>query len=80
MNQEQQILNYLREGNAVTPLLALEKFGCMRLASRVHRLREQGYKIETRHKRSNDKVYAEYYLSAESALHLHYLAQKSEGE
>ena len=47
MNQEQQILNYLREGNAVTPLLALEKFGCMRLASRVHRLREQGYKIET---------------------------------
>jgi len=25
-------------------------------------------------------VYAEYYLSAESALHLHYLAQKSEGE
>ena len=62
MNQEQQILNHLREGNAVTPLLALEKFGCMRLASRVHRLREQGYKIETRHKRSNDKVYAEYYL------------------
>jgi hypothetical protein len=35
MNQEQQILNYLREGNAVTPLLALERFGCMRLASRV---------------------------------------------
>ena len=64
MNQEQQILNHLREGNAVTPLLALEKFGCMRLASRVHRLREQGYKIETRHKRSNDKVYAEYYLGA----------------
>ena len=65
MNQEQQILNYLREGNAVTPLLALERFGCMRLASRVHRLREQGYEIETRHKRSNDKVYAEYYLGAE---------------
>ena len=64
MNQEQQILNYLREGNAETPLLALERFGCMRLASRVHRLREQGYKIETRHKRSNDKVYAEYYLGA----------------
>ena len=62
MNQEQQILNYLREGNAVTPLLALERFGCMRLASRVHRLREQGHKIENRHKRSNNKVYAEYYL------------------
>ena len=66
MNQEQQILNYLREGNAVTPLLALERFGCMRLAARVYRLREQGYEIETRHRRSNDKVYAEYYLGGES--------------
>ena len=62
MNQEKQILDYLRQGNAVTPLLALEKFGCMRLAARVYRLREQGFKIETRHKRSNNKVYAEYYL------------------
>jgi len=25
-------------------------------------LREQGHDIKTRHKRSNDKVYAEYYL------------------
>jgi hypothetical protein len=62
MNQEKQILDYLRQGNAVTPLVALEKFGCMRLAARVYRLREQGFKIETRHKRSNNKVYAEYYL------------------
>ena len=62
MNQEQQILNYLLEGNAVTPLLALEKFGCMRLAARVYILREQGHDIKTRHKRSNDKVYAEYYI------------------
>jgi hypothetical protein len=62
MNQEKQILDYLRQGNAVTPLVALEKFGCMRLAARVYRLREQGYKIETRHKKANNKVYAEYYL------------------
>lgn len=65
MNQEKQILDYLRQGNAVTPLLALEKFGCMRLAARVYRLREQGFKIDTRHKRSNNKVYAEYYLGGE---------------
>jgi hypothetical protein len=65
MNQEQQILDYLRQGNAVTPLVALEKFGCMRLAARVYRLREQGFNIETRHKRSNNKVYAEYYLGDE---------------
>jgi hypothetical protein len=65
MNQEKQILDYLRQGNAVTPLLALEKFGCMRLAARVYRLREQGYDIETRHRRSNNKVYAEYYLGGE---------------
>jgi hypothetical protein len=71
MNQEQQILNYLREGNAVTPLLALERFGCMRLAARVYRLREQGHKIETRHKRSNDKVYAEYYLDCAEKCGIH---------
>lgn len=65
MNQEKQILDYLRQGNAVTPLVALEKFGCMRLAARVYRLREQGFKIETRNKRSNNKVYAEYYLGGE---------------
>jgi hypothetical protein len=63
MNQEKQILDYLRQGNAVTPLVALEKFGCMRLAARVYRLREQGYEIETRHKKANNKVYAEYYLN-----------------
>ena len=65
MNQEKQILDYLRQGNAVTPLLALEKFGCMRLAARVYRLREQGYEIQTRHRRFHDKVYAEYYLGGE---------------
>jgi len=37
----------------------------MRLAARVYRLREQGYEIETRHRRSNNKVYAEYYLEGE---------------
>ena len=65
MNQQQQILNYLREGNAVTPLLALERFGCMRLAARVSDLRQRGHKIETRMKKANDKVYAEYYLGGE---------------
>ena len=71
MNQEKQILDYLRLGNAVTPLLALEKFGCMRLAARVYRLREQGHKVETRHKRSNDKVYAEYYLDGAEKCGIH---------
>jgi len=35
----------------------------MRLAARISELRQLGHEIETRHKKANNKVYAEYYLS-----------------
>lgn len=39
------ILAYLREGNSLTPMDALEWFGCFRLAARVSDLRKQGHNI-----------------------------------
>lgn len=34
-SQTKQILDYLKQGNKITPLDALRKFGCFRLTSRI---------------------------------------------
>lgn len=41
------ILKWLRDGKPITPLLALDHFGCFRLAARIGDLRQQGHTIET---------------------------------
>ena len=45
--QRNQILEYLLAGFSLTPLEALEKFGCFRLAARIEELRDMGYAIIT---------------------------------
>ena len=40
-----QIKDWLEQGNKLTSLEALALFGCMRLASRIHDLRERGMNI-----------------------------------
>ncbi len=44
MTQNEQILAALKRG-PLTPLEALERFGCFRLAARCHELRQQGHVI-----------------------------------
>ena len=44
-SQNAQIKRWLAQGNKLTSLEALDLFGCMRLASRIHDLREQGLPI-----------------------------------
>lgn len=46
-SQKQLILDYLLEGNEITPRDALNKFGCFRLGARIAELREEGYYIRT---------------------------------
>ncbi len=43
--QAENILAYLKAGGTLTPLDALERFGCFRLGARVFDLRERGYDI-----------------------------------
>ena len=44
--QNQQILRHLKTyKKGINPMQALEKFGCMRLASRISDLRHMGYEI-----------------------------------
>ena len=38
MTQTDEILQALRAGERLTPLAALERFGCFRLAARIHEL------------------------------------------
>jgi hypothetical protein len=65
MTQLEQIQKHLKEGNEINPLMALERFGCMRLAARIADLRSMGMRIETLTKKSNGKVYAAYRLEGE---------------
>ena len=62
MTQSQQILQHLRK-SPLTPLEALSLYGCFRLGARVHELRREGHRIESRMVQSNGKHYAEYRLA-----------------
>ena len=62
-----KVLQYMRQFGSITQLEALHDIGCMRLASRISDLRQQGYaigrRIKTSKNRYGDSVsFAEYYL------------------
>ena len=44
MSQEKQILKYMQSGNSITPMDALNRFGCFRLGARIYNLKNSGYK------------------------------------
>ena len=48
MTQTQAIAAHLESGQSITPMQALRKFGCARLAARILDLRQAGYEIETK--------------------------------
>ena len=43
--QANQILTALKNGEHITPLEALNRWGCFRLASRISDLKKRGYNI-----------------------------------
>ena len=48
MTQCEKILKFMEtHKNGITPLQAMNQFGCMRLTSRIHDLRNQGYNISS---------------------------------
>lgn len=61
-SQNQRILTYFQQGNRITPLSALQKFGCFRLAARCYDLKQLGYKITKEIIKFNNKHIAEYRL------------------
>ena len=64
-SQNSQILEWLANGNKLTALEALKEFGCFRLASRIHDLRDAGWDITKEMIiLPNGKRVAQYALSA----------------
>ena len=62
MTQTQQIKAALQSGAAITPIDALNQYGCFRLAARIDELRKAGLDIETITETRNGKKYARYKL------------------
>lgn len=65
--QKQAIKEWLLAGNTITPLEALEMYGCSRLATRIFELKREGMKIDSldfRNERTG-KHYAQYRLATE---------------
>ena len=59
-SQNERILQHLKRGRKITPLDALEKFGCFRLAARISDLRSQGHVISTENMTKDGKTFASY--------------------
>ena len=61
-SQEDLIIDHLKTGQAITPLDALNMYGCFRLGARIFDLKERGYPIEKTMIHNNGKKYASYKL------------------
>ena len=59
--QKDRILDYLMEGHSLTPLEALNLFGCFRLGARIADIKGEGYLIRT--DRVKDPRTGKYYAS-----------------
>lgn len=66
MSQTVQILSHLKR-KPITPIEALERYGCFRLAARISDLRYQGHVIETETIQRNEKRFARYRLIKKEA-------------
>tara|TARA_R100001460_G_scaffold101327_1_gene145224 strand:+ start:190 stop:387 length:198 start_codon:yes stop_codon:yes gene_type:complete len=62
MSQNNQILSYLEKGKKITPIDALNKFGCFRLSARILDLRQKGHNIITENITKDGKTFARYSL------------------
>ena len=62
--QMTQIKNVLDQGRHITPLDALNEFGCFRLAARIYDLKQDGYPVSKYTEvKSNGKRVTYYYKS-----------------
>ena len=63
-SQAKRILEYLKAGNGITPMDALDLFGCFRLGARIADLKRMVYDIVTeRVKVEGGKYVARYHLA-----------------
>ena len=61
--QNKAILKHLKTGRKITPIQALNLYGCFRLSARIHNLRLDGHKIDTIPVKKGGKTFASYQLN-----------------
>jgi len=60
--QKQKVQMHLIMGKSITPIEALNKYGCFRLADVIFKLRGDGMDIATEKVKGKENHYARYYL------------------
>jgi hypothetical protein len=60
--QTKMIEQHLLNGRSITPLQALQEYGCFRLGARIWDLRNSGHIIETELIKDGRKKFAKYYI------------------
>lgn len=63
MSKTDRLSSWLRAGRLITPVEALNRFGVMRLAARVHELRQRGMPIVTERVTRNGAHVARYRMA-----------------
>lgn len=64
-SQTRKILNYLLQGNSITPLEALDKFNCMRLGARIKDIEKRlGYPPERKRVKVTNRDGKEVWVAA----------------
>lgn len=67
MTQKEQILQHLTEIGPITPIEALEQYGCFRLGARIADLKKEGIAIRKDMVARNGKRFAQYSLEGVDA-------------
>ena len=60
MSQSDDILRHMKRHGPITPMDALQQYGCFRLAARIADLRGRGYPIVVETVRAGGKRFARY--------------------
>jgi len=65
VSQKKQILHWMKLGRSITPIEALDMYGCFRLSAVIYDLKKEGHSIQMELvKNQNDKKYAKYTLQS----------------
>lgn len=66
-SQNAAILNHLKKVGPITPIEALDRYGCFRLAARIYELRQKGHDISMLKVQVGSKKYVARYTLVMSA-------------
>ena len=66
VSQAKNILAHLLQHRTITPLEALNQYGCFRLAAVILNLKKDGHNIVTHIIKKNKKRFAQYHYASET--------------